>query len=188
MSKPAAQGNRGIWIRTQYFNVISGWLAFCFYMVFALYAMPFVVRFLGKDIEVDQGFARDVPTFMGAAAVFLLPFILLSILNTLFFGKKLCFADSNGLHYNGKTIPWNCIEQMTYEPASRHGLRMEFCRTHFETTGKSFSIEHFPVFGILVAKHFAPQAGIRLSGMGWFIVGLCALSPVILGLILALAE
>ena len=176
---------RGIWIRMQYFNLILGLFIWALLMVVLITFMPYVIRWLGADIIPDESAVRSFQEFLfGYCVWYLLPLGLLSVLNAFVFGHKLCHVSKEGMHIYGKILAWDSFDIITYSPAAFPRHNIDFCRTQFEMSdGMIFEVEHFPLYGVLLVKCFAPRVRIRLSGWGWFIVALFSLLPIIFGLI-----
>lgn len=177
----------GIWIRVQYVNILLGFAIWSAYMIAVIILVPYVMKFLGADVTPDASL-NEISEFLLPWCMWQIPIVLLSVLNTFFFGRKLGYAARDGLHIDGKILAWDSFDIITYTPASFSRRRLYFCSTHFDMkNGMMLDVEHFPLFGILAVKYFAPHTKILLSGNGWFIVALFSLLPIIMVGIFAFA-
>ncbi len=177
------RSERGIWIRVQYFNILVGACLLIMYMLCVWTFMPHVLRFFGADAEITWKHTAEAlkESLYYFVIWWLLPNLALSILNMFVFGKKVCYASKSGLHFDENIIPWENIDRLTYEPATFSRTRIDFCQTHIDVLpGRTVNAVHFPLYGILVVKFFAPHAKVRLSGSGWFFVVFSLLLPILI--------
>lgn len=186
-STPALHNIAGEKIRWQYFNTFI-------YIMLSFLPMPFImiaIMALKDNTFALSEWIEAIPSGLLIFAVFLAPFIFLSLLNRFFFGKIVGVANKEGLYLENDFIPWKEIEKITYTPDvfSKHKAHYSRATVVVKQWKKDiFALEilHFPLYGLRIAKKYNPQIKMELGKNSMITIGLIALSPTIIAIILPL--
>ena len=157
MKDKSLRYREGICIRKQYFNgPIYCLLLIALAVITATASVP-----LSEGTFDMQEWLGDVEETIVTIAVYMFPFLILSILNRFCFGKTVCVVSDRGVHYQGQIIAWDDIVSMRY--SSTHIGRTRFKPAYMEVVCKDreFRIISAPMYMFSVVKKFAPQVKLK---------------------------
>lgn len=174
-------------IRWQYFNT------FIYIMLAIMPVAPVMIIIL----ELKQGnvdiwgviaeMAGAIDVVLAIYAIFIGPFIVLSVLNRFCFGKVLGVVDNTTLSLNEREIDINNIIEIVYHPRILSRSSLSFCSATFTLQTKndgvqSFEVVHFPLYGLKIIKKYNPNVKLSCDKYIWFLV----LCPTVVSAVLAL--
>ena len=98
-------------IRRQYFNGFIAFFLYIFVLIIFILAVDHVMETVvhsrpSRNIDMGEIFFPMV--------VFIFPFLVLSIANRFFFGRRVCLINEEGLYCNEMFVPWHKIQEMTH--------------------------------------------------------------------------
>ena len=174
-------------IRWQYFNT------FIYIMLAIMPVAPVMIIILelkkgNADIwGVIAEMAGAIDVVLAIYAIFIGPFIVLSILNRFCFGKVLGVADNTKLYLSERDIDINNIIEIVYHPRVMSRSSLSFCSATFILKTKnggtqSFEVIHFPLYGLKLIKKYNPNVKLSCDKYIWFLV----LCPTVVSAVLAL--
>jgi len=158
-------------IRVQYFNMF-------------LYVFAMVITMFCLSQLIMGTFFKNVIDIIIPIVVIMGPFLLLSVLNRLFFGKTLAVARDDALVVENRVIPWHTIEKIEYTPnnLSKYNKRPCIAVIHFE--GKTVTLEHFPLYGVRLIKSYNRDIKFELTKDGKKTIAFAIAAAVIGGVII----
>lgn len=176
----------GTKFRRQYFNIFIG-IVLSFLptlLVFEFYSALKESSFVFS--EIVEGIAVSV--FI--VALLLLPFVILSLLNRILFGKIVCVANEEGLHLENDFIPWENVEEIVYNPRLPSGAPsgISYATVAVKAgadTEYGIDVMHFPLYGLKKLKKHKPDLKTSI-GKGGGAIAFVALMPTAMALILCL--
>lgn len=174
-------------IRWQYFNT------FIYIMLAIMPVAPVMIIILElKKGNVDiwgviAEMAGALDVVLALYAIFIGPFIVLSILNRFCFGKVLGVVDNTTLSLNERDIDINNIVEIVYHPRVMSRSSLSFCSATFTLQTKnggtqSFEVMHFPLYGLKLIKKYNLNVKLSCDKYIWFLV----LCPAVVSAVLAL--
>lgn len=178
---------RGPKIRWQYVNPFL-------YVMLAFSPMPTVVMIITglKENSLDlAGMTETVLTALIIWGMFLLPVIVLSVLNRFCFGKIVSVVSDDGLFLENDFIQWKEIKKITFHPriSSRVKASYTYATVFVAPAGKteySIDVMHFPAYGLRKIKAYAPEINIEFGKAGVAAILFIALMPTFVSVILSL--
>ncbi len=149
----------GIRIRRQFLN----YFIFILMLIFLFFL---IIRTLNP---IFDGYFSFVPWLESIGMLVLkicglsLPFIILSVLNTFFFGKIVCVINEYGIYYNNGFISWEDVLLLKYEMVELG--RFHYYPTYITVVCKDRKIEitSAPLYMYFVAKKFKHNIRIRID-------------------------
>lgn len=178
-------------IRWQYFNTYI-YLQLSF--VPALFVMIIIPELKKGNFDVLNSIAEmsgAMPVVLAIYAIFIGPFIVLSILNRFCFGKVLGVVDNSALYLKDREIEINNIIEIAYHPRvmSRTRSKVGFCYATFIVQTKndgteSFDVVHFPLYGLKEIKKQNPNIKLGFDKYIWFLVLCPTVISAVLGFLL----
>lgn len=116
-----------------------------------------------------------IPVLLVIYAIFIGPFIVLSILNRFCFGKVLGVVDDSTLFLNDREININNIMEIVYHPRIMSRRKISYCYATFVVQTKnggteSFDVVHFPLYGLTEIKKCNPKIKLGFDKYIWFLV------------------
>lgn len=146
--------------RWQFFNYPIGILVFMIFYI-PLGFVIFDMQMGGRDVSK---WLRFFATGTKIIFIFIVPLIILSLLNRRFFGKIVCVINERGIYYKGGFIPFEKIKKIEYE-ISFYGRRTRFdsCHAMIYTDGEEIRLSHAPYYLIRLAKKFRPDIPAAIS-------------------------
>lgn len=116
--------------------------------------------------------------------VFIVPFIILSLLNKRLFGRLVCIVNENGLYCNQKLLQWSQIKSATYDIDLPGKSRSGYCSVKIGyDRGYSLIIPHAPRSILKQIKKYCPQSklGFSTNSKVWIgmFVGITIFLPII---------
>lgn len=174
-------------IRWQYFNTFI-------YVMLAFFPMaPAMIIVMGlKENNLNLAEMMEaIPTVLIIWGVFLVPFIILSLLNRFLFGKIVCVALDDGLLLENDFIIWEQIQGITFNPSisSRFNVSYTYASLLIKSDIEkehTIDIMHFPMYGLRKIKKYNPEIKIKLSKNGLFTILFIALLPTLISIIIPL--
>lgn len=129
------------------------------------------------------------PVLLVMYGFFIGPFIALSILNRLCFGKVLGVVDNPTLFLNDREININDIIEIVYHPRvmSRRKVSCSFATFYINSstnTTDSFNILHFPLYGVRKIKKFNSNIKLSFDKYIWFLIFLPTFISAVFGFLL----
>ena len=177
-------------IRWQYFNTyIYIQLSF----IPAVPVMIILTELKKGNFDIWNGIvemAGATPVILAMYAIFIGPFIVLSILNRFCFGKVLGVVDNSTLFLNDREIDINNIIEIAYHPRVMSRSKFSSCYATFVVQTKnggteSFDVIHFPLYGLKEIKKYNPNIELSFDKYIWFLVlcptVICAVLGFLLG-------
>ncbi len=182
-NQPSFKNIKGTKIRLQIFNILIYMLLS---FVPATLIMTSVLNL--KAGKFDWLFLAEGLLIWGQ---FLLPFIVLSLINAFFIGKTVCVLNEKGVYLENDFIPWKNIKKIEYHPEMPKRYRANYTYASFLIEGSEvddYRIEvlHFPIYGLMISKKYAPLLKIELAKGKKLSIAFFALFPSVLALIMAL--
>jgi len=184
---PELEGKNGEKIRRQYFNLyIGAQLSFA-----PAVSLIIIISELKKGNFDIYGMlfemANTVPAVLKIYAIFLFPFVLLSILNRFCFGKVLGVVNDFALYLKDRELDINDIVKIVYYPGSFSRHRISSCGATFTVDCKNgntqtLDVASFPLYGLKKIKKYNPNVKLSIDKSFWFL----ALCPTVICVILAL--
>jgi len=179
-------------VRWQYFNV---------YIYFQLSVLPGVPLMIILLESKKDGFnfwnlisemLEATPVVLMIYAIFIGPFIILSILNRLYFGKVVGVLEGSTLFLSDREIDINNIIEIQYHPMELdrpYRYHFEYCYATLVLQSQNggnalVNITHFPLYGVRLIKKQNPNIKIKLAKSIWFFAFTPTVIFVVLGLIL----
>lgn len=172
-------------IRWQYFNTyIYIQLSF----IPAVPVMIILTELKKGNFDIWNGIvemAGATPVMLAICAIFIGPFIVLSILNRFCFGKVLGVVDNSTFFLNDREIDINDIIEIAYHPRVMSRSKFSSCYATFVVQTKnggteSFDVVHFPLCGLKEIKKQNPNIKLGFDKYVWFLV----LSPTVISAVL----
>ena len=157
-------------IRAQYFNY---WIGFFLSFVPAVPIMISVLEWKKSGelpvAESLSGFGETLLLTVAIGGVFLVPFLLLSWLNRVCFGKVVCVADDKGLHIDSGVVPWEDIKSISFRTATHSRVRYRPSCATLSVKNYTVEIAHFPFYGLRKIKKHCPEVKITVQDKGWIL-------------------
>lgn len=174
-------------IRWQYFNTFI-------YIMLAFSPMPLVMIIITELKENNLDLAEmieAIPTVLIIWSVFLVPFVILSLLNRFLFGKIVGVVCDDGLLLENDFISWKQIQKITFNPgiSSRFTTNYTYASLLIKSDTKAeytIDIMHFPMYGLRRIKKYNPKIKIEWSKDGIFTILFIALMPTLVSIIIPL--
>ncbi len=174
-------------IRWQYFNTFI-------YVMLAFFPMSLVVIIVMglKENNLDLvEMLEAIPTALIIWGVFLVPLIILSLLNRFLFGKIVGVVRDDGLLLENNFITWKQIQKITFNPSISSRFKVSYTYASFfiksdSETEYTFDIMHFPMYGLRKIKKYNPEIKIKLGKDGFFTILFIALLPTLISIIIPL--
>ena len=156
-----ANNTAGKKIRMQYFNGII------YFIAITAICMP-VMRISSAIIDgtiVWSEFLKFYLQVWATCAIIAVPFIILSVLNRLYFGKLVCILDDSGIYHDDRLISWEQIERIEYEIEWRrkYSMQIRFCHATVFTKNETIVINHAPFHLISSIRKMRPDIRASLS-------------------------
>ena len=133
--------------------------------------------------------SEAMPVVIAIYAIFIAPFVVLSILNRFWFGKVLGVVDGSSLFLNDREVDIDSIMEITYHPNVMSRRRFRFCYATFAVQTKngeveSFDVAHFPLYGLKEIKKHNPDVKLGMDKYVWFLVLCPTVVSAVLGFLL----
>lgn len=177
-------------IRWQYFNT---WIYIQLSFIPAVPVMIILMELKKGNFDIWNSIAEmsgATPVVLAIYAIFIGPFIILSLLNRFCFGKVLGVVDNSTLFLNDCEIDINNIIEIAYHPRVMSRSKFSFCYATFVVRLKngeteSFDVLHFPLYGLKEIKKYNPNIKLSFDKYIYFLV-LCPTAIfAVLGFLLA---
>lgn len=176
-------------IRWQYFNT------YIYIQLSFIPAVPVMIilpELKKGNFDIWNGIAEmsgATPIVLAIYAIFIGPFIVLSILNRFCFGKVLGVVDNSALFLNDREIDINNIIEITYHPRVMSRSKFSSCYATFIVQTKnggteSFDVVHFPLYGLKEIKKQNPNIKLGFDKYIWFLVFCPTVISAVLGFLL----
>ncbi len=158
-------------IRRQYFNIP---LYITAYVMALTCIMILTLRGPHESNKVaflrELGFAMTVlvPTLIG-------PWAILSFINRRCFGRKIAVLDEDGIHVDGRFVPWRLVTRIEYDPSlpSKHTLMRHIPNAAvLVLKSGEVRIEMAPYYLLRAARFYAPHIQTGLCTMGKVLLGI----------------
>ncbi len=174
-------------IRWQYFNTFI-------YAMLAFFPMPLVmIIVMGlKENNLDLAeMIEAIPMALIIWGVFLVPFIILSLLNRFLFGEIVGIVRDDGLLLENNFITWKQIQKITFNPSISSRFKASYTYASLliksdTETEYAIDIMHFPMYGLRKIKKYNPEIKIELGKNGLFTILFIALLPTLISIIIPL--
>ena len=151
-------------IRRQYFNFI--------YSVIVAFALMVIPLYIFGDMSFSEYDPYDLIVVAVVFVMFMIPVVILSVLNRTSFGATVCTLIEKGVVYNAekggtKVIPWHQIKSMTFKMHNIGAIITEdderrYAHVRIETCAKEDRIIlHAPFYMLRQVKKY--KGDIRLS-------------------------
>lgn len=160
----------------------------------AFFPMP-LVMIIGmglKENNLDLAeMIEAIPTALIIWGVFLVPFIILSLLNRFLFGKIVGVVRDDGLLLENDFITWKQIQKITFNHSIPSRFKASYTYASFfiksdTVTEYTIDIMHFPMYGLRKTKKYNPEIEIKLGKNGLFTILFIALLPTLISIIILL--
>lgn len=176
-------GAEGVKIRRQYFTAIV-----CLHAGMALW-LPYLILIVSASLR-----KLDVSEWLcgiGFGLLFLfltnLPFLILAILNRLFFGRTVCTVCRDGIRHEGGFLPWKDIRKIEYTVDYPRRYRVRFCRAVVYTEKDTVTLLHAPLYLLSAVRKIRPDIETRIAKesifMGVLILSVLLILPLLLPLL-----
>ena len=136
-------------------------------MSIGLIATVAIVVFIGTVMygrEVQQEEKEVLAFFLRAVFQFELFLLILSILNTKFFGKTVAVINDDGVYTNQMFLKWDKILEIEFLPRVIMKYRIDDCAYTKIVSGKKvYKVAHMPLYFLLKAKRYNPEIKIKIN-------------------------
>lgn len=141
-------------IRQQLFNIPIYWLIIAF-LVASTMALA---KSISNHAFYSGAWIEQVTKYAKTAVIFLVAFIILSLLNRFLFGKIVCILNEEGIHHKYGTVKWNEIERIEYEieHSTRFAIRYNYANIIRNNGNENVTITHAPYFLLAISKRYNP--------------------------------
>ena len=157
-------------IRAQYFNY---WIGFFLSFVPAIPIMISVMEWKKSGelpvAELLSAFWETLPVTVAIFGIFLVPFLLLSLLNRVCFGRVICVLDDKGLHIDSGVLPWEDIKSISFQTAMHSRVRYRPSCATLCVKNYTVEIAHFPFYALRRIKKHCPEVKITVQEKGWIL-------------------
>lgn len=143
----------GVKIRRQYFTyfVIGQMLAV--YMVYLALILNTLTSEKGPRFNTFGSMFDPLITLF----FFMVPFLILGLMNVHLFGRCVCVLNENGIYSNQPFIRWTEIESIEYFAKQPHGRTFRNCYAKVSGGGREIILAHAPHLLLLRAKKYNPE-------------------------------
>lgn len=187
LQKTKLKNIEGPKIRRQYFNIFL-------YIMLAFYPMPTILIILSEFKNADfiiSELTKILFTTGMIWLVFLIPLIILSILNRFFFGKIVSVFKEDGLVLENDVVRWNNIDEITYCPriSSKFKINYNFAKVSVNEPNKlayTIDIIHFPLYALKKAKKHNSEIKVKIDKEGISVILFVALLPTVMAILASL--
>lgn len=155
--------------RRQFFNLPLCLLLL--FLMFAAYAVTLVAFVFPGEAPPDFSEWVDCMLLLGFLFVFLcLPLAVLSLINRVAFGRRVCYMNAHGLCYGNELILWSNIVKMEFSiPSLVYGTYYPaYVRVTLKNK-KELEMTHAPFEVLLAVKRYAPHVKRRLDPIQWIV-------------------
>ncbi len=153
-------------IRKQYFNVpIYLYSAMC---LFVLLFVTFEQIYSG-NFNFEQ-WIEDVFAVLFVFVLFIVPLLILSVLNRFLFGKIVCVLNEKGIYYSEGYTYWHDIDCLEYS-ATQLG-RWSFYPAYIDIVCKKKSIRILsaPYYTLSVSRKYHSKIKTKFDNIVWFVL------------------
>lgn len=150
MKKRQLSDIEGMQIRRQLFIVPIGYALLVFMICLEVFTiMPLVEG----TFDINKWLA-DVREGVTVMVLFVIPCVILSVLNRRYFGRIVCVLNDGGLHHEYGTIQWGSIRSMRFHPTQIG--RRRFTPAYMEVVCENTTVrlESVPLYVCAKAKQF----------------------------------
>ena len=160
----------GVRIRRQYFNGPI-------YVLFSIWVLIIVIFAIISFSDGNFSFYKWLDVICESAftiAIFIIPWIILSVLNRFFFGKIVCVLSEEGIHHEGGLIKWNNISRIEYNipTLNRYPLRLIAAHIDVVCKNETIKITSVPLYMFSVVKKSHPDIKTKMDKTVWGLVAL----------------
>ncbi len=169
----------GLKIRRQYFHIPI----YIFLYVIVLVCLMVVSL---RPMRLEDGTLTIVDTLSTAAIPllsFLLPFVILSILNHHLFGEVVAVLDEEGIHTERGFYPWRLVTRIEYEPSlpTRYNLLHYTPNTAIlKLRSGNIEVKKAPFRLLRIARRYAPHVKTGMTTFDKWWIGILLALPFIL--------
>lgn len=161
-------------IRWQYFNT---YIYLLFSVLFAVHVMIICMALKEGNFDiwgVIVEMSGATPVLLVMCAIFIGPFIILSILNRFCFGKVLAVVNDSTLFLSNRKVNVCDIIEISYNLGISSRRKSTPCFATFVVktrrgNTKSFDVLHFPFYGLRAIKKHNPSIKINYDKSIWFL-------------------
>lgn len=159
MKKNKLREMEGDKIRWQYF---TGPILILLFSALAFSYCIFIFELFTGNLDLSK-WLSDALSGILLCVVLMIPFIVLYILNSLFFGKIICVMNHEGIHYKNGFVRWSDILKIEYEPQppSRNGYH--YSHAIIYTKEENIVLVHAPLLLLCKAKKYCPHIDAHVS-------------------------
>lgn len=142
-------------IRWQFFTIFV--YAFTAISPMIMFIVPF---FEGKDGRFSLSFFFEAIFMM---SLMISVCFILSFFNKRYFGKVVCVMNEKGLYTEDRFVPWDRVKAIGYNAHASLSSQTPYNHASFDISCEdvdtfSFDVPHFPLYGLSIAKKYAPHA------------------------------
>lgn len=165
-------------IRRQYFNVPI--LLFISTLVMVFEFLVFASLYEG-NFKLDK-WMQDITGIL-TIIIWVVPFVVLSVLNRFFFGKIVCVLNEEGIHYKDGLIKWSDILSIQYNMT---GFGHVDNRAYIEVVCKKITVQikSVPLYMFSIVKKFNSDIKTKKDKAIWIYVAITIILPIIMPIIL----
>ena len=130
----------------------------------ALFSIAISIMNVMSGLEVLQEDKEVLAFFLHAVFQFELLLLILSILNTKFFGKTVAVINDDGVYTNQMFLKWDKILEIEFLPRVIMKYRIDDCAYTKIVSGKKvYKVAHMPLYFLLKAKRYNPEIKIKIN-------------------------
>lgn len=181
MKKNYLRGIKGKKIRRQYFNAP---LIFLFSLMIAIpYSITVFSLAMGKyeQYELPSTLESSVLVCVGLS----LPFLILRVLNKLFFGKIICVINDEGIHHSKGMLKWEAVEKIEYAIDSKPRYKSDPSKAfraivYYAQGTKHLVLEKVPISLLSRIKKYRKDIDTRIEGITSLLPTILVISAIII--------
>lgn len=167
MEKNKLKSIDGKKIRRQYFNVP---LIFLFSLMLGI---PYFITVFSLAVGNHEQYelSSTFETSVLVCVIFSLPFLILRVLNKLFFGRIVCVFNEEGIHHPKGMLKWKAVEKIEYAIDSKPRYKSDPAKAfrlivYYAQGTKHLVLEKFPISLLSRIKKHRKDIDIRIKGVG----------------------